>query len=101
MKRTLKVHTSRADYIDPGGCESIVAYAIVSRLNSRRRRFSANMDLSDCNRKINWYFSSDADGLKKIDKVIEIMTNFRSEFVRAQKEIGRRKVRLKHFIKTP
>lgn len=89
---TAKVHASHAAYIDPAHCESIVGYAIISRSRSRSR-FSANMDLSDCNRKISWYFSSDEEGLEKIDRVIEILANFRADFVRAQKECGRRKLK--------
>lgn len=82
-KRKFVVHVTRAEYLDPGQCDSMVGYSITSRT-----RLNASMDLSDCNRKISWYFSSSygADPLKKIDKILEIMTSFRQELVDAKKK---------------
>jgi hypothetical protein len=80
-----KVHAQQAAYIDPLDCGSLIAYCITSR-----RRLSASIDLSDCNRRINWYFDNDGSGLRKIDKVIALLSDFRRDFVAAQKAFNKR-----------
>lgn len=80
--------TSRIEYLNPGGCGSTLGYSIY-----RRRHLSGQVDLADCNRKIEWYFYNDAESLMKIDKAIEILQAFRTDFVRARNSPPRRKPR--------
>ena len=81
-----KVYAAEATYLDPADCGSIVAYEIHEH---RSRGFSAMIDLSDCSRKIQWYFS-EPTGVRKIDKALQVLQNFRREYI---KVISRRKPR--------
>ena len=76
-----KVYAAHAEYLDPIGCGSMIGFTI-----TKRRRLYGEMDLSDCNRKINWYFENSLDGVKKIDKAIEILSMFKNEFVEARRK---------------
>jgi len=68
-------------YIDPSDCSSSVGYKITEHANG----FNAEIELSDCGRKIQWYFSKDT-GLQKIDAALEMLSNFRKHFVTATKK---------------
>lgn len=66
--------------LDPVDCGSTVGYKIV-----KGRDLWAEVDLSDCNRKIQWsFYSRNAEaGIVKIDKAIEILTKFRTDWAAA------------------
>lgn len=90
MRRIVPVvYATRAEYIDPLDCDSIIAYSITRR----RRQLNSSINLSDCNRKIMWYFEDDQSSIKKIDKVIELLTSFRREFVSARAKSKKRRTR--------
>lgn len=82
------VHVARAEYLEPSDCDSVIGYKITTR-----GRLSASMCLSDCNRKIDWYFDTyrGSDPLKKIDKLLSIVTTFRKDFIEAKDKFARRK----------
>lgn len=93
MRRTRKrlapkVYATQAKYIDPLDCGSMVAYSI-----TKRRRLSATMDLSDCNKKITWYFDNDTGDkpIQKIDTVIALLTDFKNDLLNARKSLRLRK----------
>ena len=72
---------SDAMYIDPEGCDSQVSYKInLSEYGDgadAKRSLNASVLLSDCSRRIDWYFHGDEDSLEKIDKAIGMLTAFR------------------------
>lgn len=76
-----KVYAAQAAYLDPANCDSIVGYTIGSRT-----RLSATVDLSDCTRKIQWYFTNDDAGLRKIDTALHLLSSFKRDFLMAQKK---------------
>lgn len=91
MKRlAAKVYASRVEYVDPADCGSTIGYRIHGR-----RYLSADVELSDCNRMINWYFNNEDGGLAKIDRAIEILIAFRNDFVKARKTFNARRPRRK------
>ena len=79
---------SRIEYLSPKDCDSTLGYKITGR-----KYLEAQMGLADCNRKIEWYFNPDNDGLEKIDTILSIMTEFRAEFLKAKNTWKRRKRR--------
>ena len=93
LMRRLLISTDSA-YIDPIGCDSTISYKVV-----KGKRLSGNVQLADCNRKIDWYFHNDKTALSKIDKAIEMLEAFREEFAKAQKA-GRTKP-VKKPVKKP
>lgn len=76
-----KVLATDSTYIDPINCDSIVSYKVI-----KRRRVSGSVQLADCYRKIEWYFSSDKKSIGKIDKAIEVLQQFRTSFSEAMKQ---------------
>lgn len=67
--------------LDPADCGSTVAYTIVRD----RLGVSSTVELADCNRKIEWYFSHrNADAVIKIDRAIKLLTDFRAALVKAR-----------------
>ena len=87
-KRTRKLLASEIVMIDPMDCGSTIGYVI----REDRYGLSAEMALSDCNRKIEWYFSRSESNsaVAKIDRAIAVMNNFRAAFIKAK---GKRKGR--------
>ena len=77
-KRQLKA--SEIVMLSPIDCGSTISYTIVKD----GKFLSADMDLSDCTRKISWSFTN--NDLAKINKVIKILTNFKKAFIKAKKE---------------
>lgn len=69
---------NKAAYIDVTECGSIIGMDI----HTRGTRLMGNIDLSDCNRKIQWYFSHET-GTEKIDTAIALMKKFRAVWVKA------------------
>jgi hypothetical protein len=77
---TRKLIASEITYLSPLDCGSTIGYSITKG----RRGLHGNIDLSDCNRHITWSFYKN-NGISKIDKAIELLTNFKNEFAKAQK----------------
>lgn len=86
MRYSRTLHIAKAAYIDPGDCGSIIAFEI----HTGRRGLMGNIDLSDCNRKIQWYFSKET-GSKKITEAISLLEEFRIAWLKALKHRKRRK----------
>lgn len=82
-----KLFATRAEYLDPIGCDSFIGYNIV---RTRRGRFHATVDLGDCNRKIQWFFGKENTSLEKIDRAIAVLDQFRKDFTEARQQNGRR-----------
>lgn len=83
-----KVYATQAKYLDPTDCGSLVAYSITGR-----RCLNASIDLSDCHRKITWYFESTGinKSLEKIDTVINLLTDFKRDLLEARKSFKRKR----------
>lgn len=79
---------SKIEFLDPADCGSTVGYVIVRS----RHGLSGEVTLSDCNRKIEWYFSPrNALAVQKIDRAVAILTEFRDQFTRAIKRSKRKR----------
>jgi hypothetical protein len=68
--------------LSPLDCGSIVGYTI----RRDRQGVLGEIMLTDCNRKIEWYFSGRTDSLAKIDAAIGILARFRAQFEKAIKK---------------
>lgn len=69
-------------YIDPIDCDSQVSYKIIenvftSKSDNVEKSVSATILISDCNRRIDWYFAADQSDLDKIDTAIRVLNDFR------------------------
>lgn len=85
MKRILLA--ARIGYIDPKACDSTVGFRVTKYKYSHKKgakwTYSADVSLSDCNRKIEWNITVDAFGLTKLDNAIEILQDARYAIVNA------------------
>lgn len=71
LRRTRKLVKADIRQIDPLNCGSTIGYSIIEG----RRGIYADMDLTDCNRKITWNFAQrDGDGVLN-SLVIEYVVN--------------------------
>lgn len=88
LRRTRKLIKANIRQIDPLNCGSTIGYTIITG----RRGVYADIDMTDCNRKINWSFAQrDGDGvLAKIDAAIEMFKEFRVEWERVARRVSRR-----------
>jgi hypothetical protein len=77
-----KLYADEISHIDPLGCGSTVGYVVGK---GRRAGIFGEVHLSDCDRKIQWYFSNDTEYVMKIDKAIAILIRFREELVKARR----------------
>lgn len=73
VRRKPSVLAVGSAYLDPIECDSTISYKVIHG----SRRLWANVQLSDCSRKIEWYFGNDKTALAKADKAIEILQEFR------------------------
>lgn len=80
-----KLVASSAVYIDPLNCDSTITWKIVSRKN-----LWGDVQLADCNKKIEWFFANHNEAEDKINLAIATLTEFRDKFVAAR---AARKVR--------
>jgi hypothetical protein len=87
-----KVHASASTYIDPLDCDSIISHKVVTR---GTRSLYGSVQLSDCNRKIEWYFGNSKSAVAKVDKAIEALQAFRADYVAAQAVIKTERTRKK------
>lgn len=86
-----KLIASEIGYLDAADCGSTVGYKLITSTPYAGKgnvtpSFYAEVDLTDCGRKINWTFRNSTDALAKINKAITLLTNFKKEFVKAQKK---------------
>lgn len=70
--------SSRAVFIDPADCDSIVAYKIVNPESPW-----GQVTITDCSRKIDWQFHEDTDP-DKIAKAIQILEEFQFNLTKAR-----------------
>lgn len=84
MKREL--FAQNIQYLDPLNAGSVIGYVINKNARGRLR---GEMNLSDCSRKIDWYFDQE-EGLAKIDKAIALLQEFRTAWVAAKAKKARR-----------
>lgn len=76
-------------YINPLDCGSTVGYRI---RRGGLGRIDGEVDLTDCNRKIEWYFGENRQAtLHKIDEAITILVRFRTEYLAALENVHKKK----------
>jgi hypothetical protein len=82
-----KLIAAKCAYIEPLGCDSTVQYKIISGRSTRRGgHVYGSVQLSDCGRKIDWYFGGkEKESLEKVDKALEMLQEFRSLLEHAYK----------------
>jgi len=78
-------------YIDPVDCGSTVGYRI--KISGTEQMVAgADVELSDCNRTINWSFYGKTP-LKKIDAAIEALTKFRNSYAVVLKKYAKKETK--------
>lgn len=82
-KHDPKVYANNIKFIDPISCGSTVGYTIYVE---RYGGFYGTLHLSDCTRKIEWSFDEKPESLHKIDEAINMLSEFRKELWKAQKQ---------------
>lgn len=88
VKYTPKVIASASTYIDPLVADSTVSYKVIQG----PRHLWGTVQLSDCNRKIEWYFNGRGSP-DKINVAIQYLTDFREALALAR--IEQKKIRPK------
>lgn len=69
-----KIVAVASEYLDPVDCESIISYKIIQGPS----RLWGTVQLTDCSRKIEWFFTeSNDESLAKADKAIKVLQQFR------------------------
>ncbi len=78
-------------YIDPANCDSQVSYKInrTSYGDPERPGINASVLLSDCSRRIEWYFNGDDEYIEKIDRAIDLLNVFRDLLASEVKKLNR------------
>lgn len=74
-------------YIDPLDCGSTVGYRIFLKGAEGKEQVSADVELADCGRTINWGFYGN-NQMEKLDNAIEILTSFRNKL---QREVNKKR----------
>lgn len=83
-KRQKRLVGSEIAYLDPNDCGSTAGYALSW---SRYGKLDGCVDLSDCNRHIQWYFyGNNKNTIAKIDKAISILQNFKHYLASAKRQ---------------
>lgn len=82
-RKKAKLLDQRLIYIDPLDCHSAVGYTVAT---TDYGGFRAQVELTDCNRKISWDFDNSnkhdqTRSLAKIDSVVDILLAFRNSYV--------------------
>ena len=86
-----KLYAQDSAMLDPLHCGSNISYVIAAK-----RRFWAELYLTDCNRKIQWDFNDEKESITKIDKAIEMLQNFRRQLiatVNSRKRVTRKPIK--------
>ena len=73
--RKRKLLASNVKLLDPKDCDSIVTYILC---RGRRGNLTGTVDLSDCSRKIQWFF--DKDDFSKVCCLVEFFEEFKTQF---------------------
>lgn len=96
-KRKTTVYASHGVYLDPADCDSTIMYSITGG-----RRLNGSINLSDCNRKIVWYFGGyDTNNpVAKINAAIDALTKFKLDFISARDKFKKRPRRRKRANKS-
>lgn len=87
VKQEAVLHATESAYIDPLNCNSTVSYKIST---DSYARLSAEVELADCNRKINWYFDGDKSGVAKMDAAIAMLKRFRTALATEQAKVAKK-----------
>lgn len=90
-RRTRTLVKADSKYIDPANCGSTIGYTIIVG----RRGLYADVDITDCTRKVTWNFAQrDGDGvLAKIDAAINMLRDFRAAWEPAARRVAKRRSR--------
>ena len=83
---------SESIYIDPQDCDSQISFKInrVTYHQGKEKNLTASVLLSDCTRRIDWYFNQEPDSIKKLDRAINMLQKFKRHLVAESKKIGAR-----------
>lgn len=75
-----KLVATESMYLDSLGCDSTVGYNVIKN----GTKVSGTIDLTDCNRKIGWYFGGRTkNSLAKIENAIYMLTSFKNAYIEA------------------
>ena len=88
-------------YLDPCDCDSVVSYKVIYEIYGKAdKHLRGTFSLSDCSRKIDWYFGNNNQrSVEKIDKAILMLREFRAAYIRELKVVEKEKAKEK--AKTP
>lgn len=84
-QRTPKLIATNAAYIDPLHCDSTISYKVVKGA----RAVWGSVQITDCNRKVEWYFGSRCEPVDKVSKAISMLEEFRTALSTARAERGK------------
>lgn len=91
---------SEIDYIDPLHCGSTVGYTITRYkpdYGDKKIRVDGQVEIADCNRKVTWSFDrAHDDDILKIERAIEILTQFKREFIKARRAANKENAKAKN-----
>jgi hypothetical protein len=82
-KKPAVVYGTGHRFLDPMNCGSTIAYRII---RDDWEDFSADVTLTDCNRKIEWHFDNQDTAVEKIDNAIEALHEFRKAFIAGRRQ---------------
>jgi hypothetical protein len=75
-----QVFAHKSVHIAPLDCGSTVSYRL-----SYHGYFTADIDLSDCSRKITWSFGRQQHDIEKIDNAIKALQAFKKDYLKTLK----------------
>jgi hypothetical protein len=68
-------------FIDPADCGSTIMYKVVDDTHN----IDMNINITDCNRMICWYFNADEAGIKKVENAIRVLEEAKRGLLRGIK----------------
>jgi Iap family predicted aminopeptidase len=77
---TRKLVASSSAYIDPLNADSTVSYKVLVSDS-----VWGSVLLTDCTRKIEWYFGVD-DSIEKVDRAVAMLQEFKAAYLAAKKK---------------
>ena len=80
-ERKDKLYAMDSKLVDPLNSGSLISYKICGY----KYNLESTITLSDCSTMITWYFK-DEHGIEKIDTIIKMLTEFRTEYLKASEE---------------
>ena len=84
-ERKDKLYAMDSKLVDPLNSGSLISYKICGYDSSYNSNLESTITLSDCNTMSTWYFK-DEHGIEKIDTIIKMLTEFRTEYLKASEE---------------